>query len=215
MSFAVQNSISLLNAPLFPLGKLFSPQLAFFPTENHPPSHLPQSQLPETLHLPCGPDSKESACSVGDWGSIPGSGRSLEEGNGNPLHYSCLENFLDRGAWWAQSSPAQFSSVAQSCLTLQPHGLQHARLPCPSPTPGLQSMGSQRVRHNWGTNSFAFILYILKVPAAARKPESAQPVLLLHSPSEVRLRVSHLQACSSNLSLTFWNANFLRTPPSV
>ena len=108
MSFTVQNSISLLNAPLFPLGKLFSPQLAFFPIENHPPSHLPRSQLPETLHLPCGPDSKESACSVGDRGSIPGSGRSPEEGNGKPLHYSCLENFLDRGAWWAT---VQSSSV--------------------------------------------------------------------------------------------------------
>ena len=111
-----------------------------------------------------------------------------------------------------QSSPAQFSSVTQSCLTLQSHGLQHARLPCPSPTPGLQSKGLQRVRHNRGTNSFAFKLYVLKVPAAARKPESAQPVLLLHSPSEVRLRVSHLQAYCSNLSVTFWNANFLRSP---
>ena len=35
--------------------------------------------------------------------SIPGSGRFLGEGNGNPLQYSCLENFMDRGTWWAQS----------------------------------------------------------------------------------------------------------------
>ena len=41
---------------------------------------------------------KESACSVGDLGSIPGSGRSAGEGNGNPLQYSCLENPMDRGA---------------------------------------------------------------------------------------------------------------------
>ena len=34
-------------------------------------------------------------------GSIPGLGRSPEEGNGNPLHYSCLKNPMDRGAWWA------------------------------------------------------------------------------------------------------------------
>ena len=34
-------------------------------------------------------------------GLIPGSGRSPGEGNGNPLHYSCLENTMDRGAWWA------------------------------------------------------------------------------------------------------------------
>ena len=44
---------------------------------------------------------KESACSAGDLGSIPGSGRSSGEGNGNPLHYSCLENPMDRGAWQA------------------------------------------------------------------------------------------------------------------
>ena len=36
----------------------------------------------------------------GDPGLIPGSGRSPREGNGNPLQYSCLENSMDRGAWW-------------------------------------------------------------------------------------------------------------------
>ena len=44
---------------------------------------------------------KESACNAGDLGSIPGSGRSPGEGNDNPLQYSCLENPMDRGAWWA------------------------------------------------------------------------------------------------------------------
>ena len=44
---------------------------------------------------------KESACNAGDLGLIPGSGRSPGEGNGNPLEYSCLENFMDRGAWLA------------------------------------------------------------------------------------------------------------------
>ena len=39
--------------------------------------------------------------SAGDMGSIPDLGRSPEEGNGNPLQYSCLENHMDRGAWWA------------------------------------------------------------------------------------------------------------------
>ena len=51
--------------------------------------------------LPCGSVGKESACSAGDLGSIPGSGRSAGEGHGNPLQYSCLENPMDRGAWWA------------------------------------------------------------------------------------------------------------------
>ena len=45
--------------------------------------------------------SKESAWSAGDLGSIPGVGRSPGEGNGNPLQYPCLENLMDRGAWWA------------------------------------------------------------------------------------------------------------------
>ena len=42
-----------------------------------------------------------SACNAGDMGLIPGSGRSLREGNGYPLQYSCLENSMDRGALWA------------------------------------------------------------------------------------------------------------------
>ena len=48
---------------------------------------------------PDGSDSKESACNVGDLGSIPGSGRSPGEGNGNTLQYSCLGNPMDGGAW--------------------------------------------------------------------------------------------------------------------
>ena len=51
--------------------------------------------------FPSGSVSKESACYSRDPGSIPGSGRSPGEGNGNPLQYSCLENPMDRGAWWA------------------------------------------------------------------------------------------------------------------
>ena len=50
------------------------------------------------MGLPGGSDGKESACNVGDPGSIPGSGRSPGEGNSNPLQYSCLENPMDRGA---------------------------------------------------------------------------------------------------------------------
>ena len=51
--------------------------------------------------FPGGSGGKESACNAGDTGSIPGSGRSPEEGNRNPLHYSCLRNPMDRGAWRA------------------------------------------------------------------------------------------------------------------
>ena len=51
--------------------------------------------------FPGGSDSKASACNAGDLGSVPGSGRSPGEGNGNPLQYSGLGNSMDRGAWWA------------------------------------------------------------------------------------------------------------------
>ena len=46
-------------------------------------------------------DSKASAHNAGDPGLIPGLGRSPGEGNGNPLQYSCLENSMDGGTWWA------------------------------------------------------------------------------------------------------------------
>ena len=51
--------------------------------------------------FPGGSDSKESACNMGDLGSIPGSGRSPGEGHGNLLQYSCLENPMNGGEWWA------------------------------------------------------------------------------------------------------------------
>ena len=73
-----------------------------------------------------GSEVKASACNVGDLGSIPGSGRSPGEGNGNPLQYSCLENPMDGGAWWAtvhgvaksrtQLSDFTFTSLSPKCI---------------------------------------------------------------------------------------------------
>ena len=53
------------------------------------------------LDFPCGPVVKNLSASAGDSGSIPGSGRFAGEGNSNPLQYSCLDNPMDSGAWWA------------------------------------------------------------------------------------------------------------------
>ena len=53
------------------------------------------------MGFPDGSDGKESACNVGDPGSIPGLGRVPGEGNGYPLQYSCLENSMNRGTQWA------------------------------------------------------------------------------------------------------------------
>ena len=54
-----------------------------------------------TLYFSGGSNGKESACNAGDPGLIPELGRSPGEGNGYLLQYSCLENFMDRGFWWA------------------------------------------------------------------------------------------------------------------
>ena len=64
---------------------------------------LDKGRLPKPVFLgfPGGLDGKESTCNAGDAGLIPGLGRSPGEGHSNPLQYSCLENSMDRGAWWA------------------------------------------------------------------------------------------------------------------
>ena len=54
-----------------------------------------------SMGFPGGSEGKASAYNVGDLGSIPGLGRSPGEGNGKPLQYSCLENPMNEGAWWA------------------------------------------------------------------------------------------------------------------
>ena len=63
--------------------------------------------------FPGGSDSIESACNVGDLSSVPGSRRPPGEGNGYPLQYSCLENSMDRGPWWAT-----VHGVTNSCTQL-------------------------------------------------------------------------------------------------
>ena len=65
------------------------------------------------LSLPGGSDGKESACNTEDSVLIPGSGRSPGIGNGNPFQYFCLENPMDRGAWWAAVHEATESDMAE------------------------------------------------------------------------------------------------------
>ena len=70
--------------------------------------------LYRSMGFPGGSDGVQSACKVGDLGSIPGSGRPPGEGNGNALQYSCLENPMDRGAWWATVHGVTKSWIRQS-----------------------------------------------------------------------------------------------------
>ena len=76
--------------------------------------------LVHKMGFPGGSDSKASACNVGDLGLIPGLGRSHVEGNGNPFQYSCLENYMDRGAWRATVYGIPKSQAKLSDLT-HPH----------------------------------------------------------------------------------------------
>ena len=72
--------------------------------------------------FPVGSDDKESFCNSGGLDSTPGWRKFPGEGNGNPLQYSCLENSMDRGAWWAtvhgshKESNMKQSQIWQSSL---------------------------------------------------------------------------------------------------
>ena len=71
--------------------------------------------------LPRWHSGKESACSSGDRDLIPESGISLGWGYGNPLQYSCLENSLDRGAWWATVQRVAKSQTQPNWLNTHIH----------------------------------------------------------------------------------------------
>ena len=106
-------------------------------------------------------DGKVSAYNVGDLGSIPGSGRSPEEGNGNPLQYSCLENP------WTED-------------------------------PGrLQSMGSQRVRHDWAI-SLHFRLVLTFLPRS-----KCLLISWLQSPSAVILEPPKVKSITVSPSICY------------
>ena len=72
--------------------------------------------------------SKESAWNAGDLVSIPGLGRSLGEGNGNPLQYSCLKNPMERGAW--QATVHGVARVGHDLVTKPPSHHHHLKDIC-------------------------------------------------------------------------------------
>ena len=77
------------------------------------------------MSFPGGSDGKESACNAGEPGLIPGLGRFPGEGNGNLLQYSCLENPMDRGTWWATVHVVAESDMTER-LTHSGYDLWHA-----------------------------------------------------------------------------------------
>ena len=74
-------------------------------------------------------DGKASAYKGGDLGLIPGLGRSPGEGNGNPLQYSCLENPMDQGAWWATVCGVAKSQTRLSDFSSLLHFIEKAMAP--------------------------------------------------------------------------------------
>ena len=103
---------------------------------------------------------KEYPRNAGDSGSIPGSGRSAGEGIGYPLQYSCLENPMDGGAWWAavHGVAEGRTRLSDFTFTFHFHALEkemvtHSsvlawRTPGTGHPGGLLSMGSHRVGHD-------------------------------------------------------------------
>ena len=70
------------------------------------------------MGFPACSDGKASACNAGDPGSIPGLGRPAGGGHGNPPQHSCLENPMDRGAWWATVHGVTESRTQRRTLSL-------------------------------------------------------------------------------------------------
>ena len=116
----------ILCCPLFLLPSVF-PRIRVFCNELSPfirwPNYCSFTISPFNEYSGLISDGKESACSAEDLGLIPGSGRSSGEGKDYPLQYSCLENFMDRGVWWAtvhavSKSQTQLNDYASKAFKL-------------------------------------------------------------------------------------------------
>ena len=111
-------------------------------------------------------DGKASACSVEDPGSIPGSGRSPGEGNGNPLQYSCLKNSMDRGAWRATVHGVTNSRTQLNDFTL---------MVFPVVMCGYESLTIKKAEH-WRIDSFkSYWRRFLRVSLGCQEIKSVNP----------------------------------------
>ena len=88
-------------------------------------------------YIPCSSVGTESTCSEGHLGSIPGLGRLPGGGHGNPLQYSCLENPMDRGAWWAtvHGVAKSWTRLSDYTFTFKGTVRKEEAVPTPTPTP--------------------------------------------------------------------------------
>ena len=123
------------------------------------------------------PDGKESACNVGDLGWIPGSGRSPGGEHGNPLQCSCLENPMDRGAWWATVCGVTKSQTQLKWLSMYAHLVS-----CSTALSLIRPMSKIGTKPVWGncgrfiTNSYVqLLLYIKCIIWAGHLPRKREP----------------------------------------
>ena len=128
----------------------------------------------KTTQLPGGSEVKASACNAGDMGSIPGFRRSPGEENGNPLQYSCLENPMDEGAWWAVVHGVAKSHTWLSDFTcwLTHPSILAWRILWTWKSGGLQSTGSQRVGHDRVTDTSYFLFNLTWHRLGEETPEA-------------------------------------------
>ena len=118
--------------------------------------------------------SKESVCNVGDLGSIPGLGKPPGGGHGNPLQSSCLENPMDRGAWWAtvhrvEKSRTRLSNWAHTHVTPKSeHRIWSQKLNSVSPQLSLCLTHRHCLLNEWIKEATASYQYLLAAKTWAR-----------------------------------------------
>ena len=121
--------------------------------------------------LPGGLDGKASAYNLGDLGSIPGSGRSPGEGNGNPLQYSCLENPMGGGAWWATVHGVKKSRTRLSDFTHSlTHSLTHSQRGISSRSQSHTTRTRRKLEAPWAGQDLLFASVVLP-PAMSLKAQ--------------------------------------------
>ena len=148
---------------------------------------------------------KESACNSGEPGSIPGSGRSPGEGNGNPLQYSCLKNPIDRGACGLQELQS-WGHKNWTLLSNCSHGVTrigHYLATKPPTTPILLKLFQKIAEEGKLPSPFykATITLIQNPDKDATKKENYRPISLMTIDAEIlnKILANRLQQCTKKI----------------
>ena len=173
--------------------------------------------------LPVSSDRRESSCNAGDLGFIPGLGRSSEEGDGNPLQYSCLENPMDRGTWRATVHGVTKSRTYHIVMVSAIHQYESAigiheappswtsfTPPTPTlPSRLLQSTGLSSLCHTANSQwlSILHMVIYVSMPLSLFVPPSLFPCCVHRSALYVCISFAALQIGSS-VQILYSNSSF-------